>query len=143
MKPTLALLLGLTASVVGSAQTLTSAGGVVAGGGGTSAGGAYSLGGTAGEPGAGGPLTGGAYSLVGGFWALPVIVPTADAPTLAVVAGAEFGTAVLTWPAVPAGFVLQQAADPEADDWQTVPEAVSPWTVPASFPVRLYRLIKP
>ena len=66
------------------------------GGGGTSTGGVFSVSGTIGQPDAGGPMTNGQYSVTGGFWALPIGVPTPGSPTLHILRGAP-GLATISW----------------------------------------------
>jgi hypothetical protein len=82
----LAILFG---AFTASAQTYSIDPFKVARGRGTSTGGIYSLSGTIGQPDAGGSMTGGKYQLVGGFWALPFAVQSADGPLLSIV---PFGT---------------------------------------------------
>ena len=112
-------------------------------GGGTSSGGVFRVSGTLGQPEAGGPMTGGPFTLTGGFWVLPQVVQTPDAPTLSIAPAAP-GWATLTWtPAVGVPWVLQEA-----------PAVTGPWSdvagggppprlVPATPPARFYRLYKP
>ncbi len=115
----------------------------VAGGGGTSTGGVYAVSGTIGQPDAGGPLTGGSYSLTGGFWALPVAVQTVDAPLLSIVAFGA-GQARISWEPNTLGFVLQENLSLGTTNWVNSPSgATNPVVVPASLPVKSYRLRKP
>ena len=80
----------------------------VAGGGGAGAGGNYSLAGTLGQYDASSVGVGGSYSLTGGFWALPLTVPTPGAPTLYITGVG--GTVTIFWQDV-AGWSLQQNSD--------------------------------
>jgi len=89
-----------------SAQTYSADWHKVAGGGGVSTGGVYSVNGTAGQHDAGGPMTGGPYSIMGGFWALSA-VQTPGAPVLKVF-HSNTNTAIVSWPAPSAGWILQQ-----------------------------------
>jgi hypothetical protein len=112
------------------------------GGGGTSTGGVYSVSGTIGQPDAGGPMTGGNYSLTGGFWALPIAVPTPDAPALTIVPAAP-GLARVSWDPATPGFVLQQSDSLTTPNWSDAPSgAANPATVPATLPSKYYRLRK-
>ena len=99
--------------------------------------------GTLGQPNAGGPLTGGGFAVVGGFWALPVVVPTPGAPVLSIVPAGP-GLAMVSWsPAMP-GFVLQEKANLSQTNWQNASSgATNPVIVPAVLPRRFYRLIQP
>ena len=95
-----------TLCVQASAQTYSADWHKVAGGGGTSTGGVYSVSGTAGQPDAGGPRVGGPYSITGGFWALSA-VQTPGAPLLKIFLS-NTNTAIVSWPAPSAGWILQQ-----------------------------------
>ena len=113
------------------------------GGGGTSTGGGYSVSGTIGQPDAGGPMTGGNYSLTGGFWALPFAVQSVDAPLLSI---APFGAgqARISWTPNTPGFVLQENTNLTTTNWVNSPSgAGNPVTVPATLPIKSYRLRKP
>jgi hypothetical protein len=115
----------------------------VAGGGGTSTGGVYSVSGTIGQYDAGGLLTNGVYSLTGGFWALPIAVQTANAPTLAILPAAP-GWAAISWTPATPGFVLQETTSLSPSNWINSPSgATNPITVPAVPPAKFYRLHKP
>lgn len=124
----------------------------IAGGGGlTSTGGVYAANGTVGQHDASGTLSDGTYTLVGGFWALPIVIQTPDAPLLSVEQLA--GNIVrVYWPLPATGFVLDQAASlvasPATTAWSQVS---SPYqtnathifvTIPAAAP-GFYRLRKP
>ena len=114
----------------------------VAGGGGTSTGGVYSVSGTIGQHDAGGPMTGGSYSLVGGFWALPFAVQSADAPLLTIVPFGS-GQARISWTPDTPGFVLQENTNLSTGTWVNSPSGSSnPVIVPATPPIRAYRLRK-
>jgi len=113
------------------------------GGGGTSTGAVFTIGGTIGQPDAGGPMTGGGYSLTGGFWALPVGVPTPGLPTLLILRGAP-GFATISWSPTTPGFVLQMSDSLTTPSWSDTPSgAANPATVPATLPSKFYRLRKP
>ena len=113
------------------------------GGGGTSTSGVYSVSGTLGQPDAGGPLTGGAFAVTGGFWALPIGVPTPGRPTLHIVPAA-LGFARISWSPATPGFVLQMSDKLTAPSWSDAPSgAANPATVPATLPSKFYRLRKP
>mgnify|MGYP001602695655 CR=1 FL=1 len=81
---TLHLLPLLLLPALGHAQSHSIDGSTIDGGGGTSTGGVYQVSGTLGQPDASGPMTNGPDSLVGGFWALPILVPTPGAPLLSI-----------------------------------------------------------
>ena len=114
----------------------------IAGGGGTSTGGVYSVSGTIGQPEAGGALTNGQYSVTGGFWVLPQAVQVSDAPTLTI-ARATPGQATVSWTPATAGFVLQENLNLGTPNWTNSPSGnTNPTSVPASGPVKYYRLHK-
>jgi len=115
----------------------------IGGGGGTSTSGVYSVSGTIGQPDAGGPMAGGTYSLTGGFWALPIGMPTPGSPTILILRGAP-GLATISWsPAIP-GFVLQFNDNLSTTNWTDAPSgAANPATVPATVPAKFYRLRSP
>ena len=103
----------------------------------------YSVSGTIGQPDAGGPLTNGQYSVTGGFWALPIGVPTLGAPTLQILRGAP-GLATISWSPATPGFVLQMSDNLATPNWSDAPGgAANPATVPATLPSKFYRLRKP
>ncbi|MBK8002243.1 MAG: hypothetical protein IPK15_27025 [Verrucomicrobia bacterium] len=103
----------------------------------------YALSGTIGQHDAGGPLTNGPYALTGGFWALPIVVQTAGTPTL-VIEALGAGQARISWTPNPPGFVLQENANLATTNWVNSPSGASnPVTVPATLPVKAYRLVKP
>lgn len=137
------LTLGLLVPILGSAQNYSINWSTIDGGGGSSTGGVYSVSGTIGQPDAGGPLTNGQYSVIGGFWAWPVAVQSAGAPTLAIIPSAS-GIATISWmPATP-GFVLQETPSLAPTNWiNSVSGATNPVTVPAMLPAKFYRLFKP
>ena len=113
------------------------------GGGGTSTNGQYSVTGTIGQPDAGGPMTNGQYSVTGGFWVLPQAVQTEGAPTLTIAKGAP-GFATVSWTPNTPGFVLQENLNLGTTNWVNSPSgATNPVVVPASLPVKFYRLFKP
>ena len=115
----------------------------IAGGGGTSTGGVYSVSGTIGQPEAGGALTNGQYSVTGGFWVLPQAVQVAGAPTISIVPAAP-GYATVSWTPATAGFVLQENLSLSTPNWTLSPSGTTnSITVPASGPVKFYRLCKP
>jgi hypothetical protein len=113
------------------------------GGGGTSTGSVYSVTGTIGQPDAGGPMTNGQFSVTGGFWALPTAVQTTNAPTLTIVPATP-GQATISWTPNTSGFVLQENLSLATTNWVDSPSSTNnPVTVPATFPAKFYRLIKP
>jgi hypothetical protein len=113
------------------------------GGGDTSTGGVYSVSGTIGQPDAGGPMTNGPYSLTGGFWALPTLIQTPDAPALHITNAAP-GFATIWWTPPTPGFTLQATASLSPTNWVNAPSGTNnPATVPATSPARFYRLFKP
>ena len=115
----------------------------IAGGGGTSTGGVFSVSGTIGQPDAGARMTNGQYSVTGGFWALPVAVQMEGVPTLTIVPAAP-GLAAISWAPNTAGFVLQESPSLSAPAWINSPSgATNPISVPATLPVKFYRLRKP
>ena len=115
----------------------------IAGGGGTSTGGVYAVSGTIGQPDAGASMTNGQYSVTGGFWALPVAVQNEGAPTLTIVPAAP-GLAAISWVPNTAGFVLQESPSLSAPAWtNSLSGATNPISVPATLPVKFYRLRKP
>jgi hypothetical protein len=93
----------------------------VSGGGGVSTGSVYSVSGTIGQP-ATGAMAGGNYALQSGFWSMISVVQTPGAPILDLsVVG---NSAVLSWPATSAGFVLEQSANLSLPGgWSTVAQA--------------------
>jgi hypothetical protein len=119
----------------------------ISAGAGVHAGGAYSANGTVGEPEAG-MLRGGEYAVGGGFWSLPAVVPTADAPPLAI-ALTRTNTAVISWPASATGWRLQRRGNLAGGAWLMSPEPVTDDGTnrfvivhPAATQV-YYRLLKP
>ncbi len=114
----------------------------IAGGGGTSINGPYSLSGTSGQHDAGGPMTNGQYSVTGGFWALPQTVQVTGAPTLAI-APATPGNATISWTPATPGFVLQETLSLSPTNWvNSVSGSTNPIVVPATLPMKFYRLFK-
>ncbi len=114
----------------------------IAGGGGTSTGGVFSVRGTIGQSDAGGAMTNGPFSLTGGFWVLPIAVPTENAPTLLIAPGPA-GFATISWATTP-GFVLQSTPSLTMPAWTNAPSgSTNPVVVPATVPAQFYRLIKP
>ena len=114
----------------------------IASGGGTSAGGAYSVSGTIGQPDAG-AMSGGPFTLTGGFWALPVAVQSSNAPTLLITGGAP-GWATISWTPATPGFVLQVSDTLTPPAWTNALSAgTNPVSIPATLPVRYYRLSRP
>ena len=116
----------------------------IAGGGGlNSTGGTYAVSGTLGQHDAGGPSDGGSYTLVGGFWALPTLVQTPGAPTLHITSAAP-GFATISWTPATSGFVLQENTNLNTANWVNSPSGSgNPVIVPASLPIKAYRLHKP
>ena len=115
----------------------------LAGGGGAGSDGVHTLAGTIGQVDAGGPHTNSQFSLVGGFWALPVAMQVAGAPTLKIVPASP-GFATVSWTPNTPGFLLQEALGLSPATWSNSPSgATNPITVPATLPVKFYRLTKP
>jgi len=118
----LALLLFLSAALIGGAENYSIGWYKIAGGGGTSTGGVYSVSGTIGQHDAGGTLAGGNFSLTGGFWSL-YTVPTLGAPTLKIVLTST-NTAIVYWPSPSSGFHLQVNTDLTSPSWTVPAETV-------------------
>ena len=113
----------------------------VAGGGGTGTGGVYSMSATIGQHEAG-AMSGGQFALTGGFWGA-VAVQSPGAPTL-VITPAGPGQATLTWSPVTPGFHLQMSDSLTPTAWTNAPSGTThPTTVPATGPMRFYRLAYP
>jgi hypothetical protein len=114
----------------------------VDGGGNVSTGATYSITGTIGEPDAG-TLSGGNYSLSGGFWSFAGN-SAAPAPILDI--RLALPNVVLSWPASPVGFVLEQTSNLGSPVWTAVGVTVvivgdrSTVTLPASDTARFFRL---
>lgn len=126
---------------VASAQTFTVEWSTIDGGGGSARGGPFTLSGTIGQWDAGATMTGGNYALTGGFWAMPIAVPTLEAPTLRITPAGS-GLATISWSGGSPGFVLQTSED--GYSWSDSPSgAANPTTVAATFPIKLYRLRRP
>jgi hypothetical protein len=112
------------------------------GGGGTSTGSVYAVSGTIGQPDADGSMTNGQFSVMGGFWALPIAVQAAGAPTLTISRAAP-GLAVVSWTPNTPGFVLQETISLSSTNWINSPSgATNPIMVPALL-AKYYRLFKP
>jgi hypothetical protein len=110
-----------------------------AGGGGISTGAVDSVSGTVGQPDAGGPMANGPYSVVGGFWALPTLVQTPGAPTLAIALSPQLSTITLSWTPPTPGFTLQSIDSLSPTHWVNAPRGTNnPATVPATLPARFY-----
>lgn len=138
----IALLALLTGTLTAAAQNYSIDWFTIDGGSGNSTGGVYSLSGTIGQPDAGGPMTGGNYSLVGGFWALPFAVQSANTPLLSI---APIGSAQarISWTPDTPGFVLQETTNLSTGPWINSPSGASnPVIVPATLPIKSYRLRK-
>lgn len=115
----------------------------IAGGGGTSTGTQYSLSGTIGQHDASGPMSNGQFSVAGGFWALPIAMQTAGAPTLNI-ASATLGNAAISWSPNTPGFVLQETWSLSPANWTNSPSGnANPVVVPICIPGKFYRLFKP
>lgn len=133
----------LAAALPASAQTLSIDWFTIDGGGGTSTGGPYSLSGTIGQPDAGSPMTGGTFSLVGGFWALPFAIQSADAPLITIIPFGS-GQARISWAPNTPGFILQETTDLANEPWVNSPSgSANPVVVPAALPIKSYRLRRP
>jgi len=116
----------------------------VDGGGGTSTGGTFRVSGTMGQPDASYAMTGGMFAVAGGFWVLPIAVQTPGAPEL-LIAPAASGFATISWtPDTGTNWVLQESLDLMSGEWSNAPSAwTNPVTVPATLPVKFYRLFYP
>jgi hypothetical protein len=113
------------------------------GGGGTSTNGQYAVSGTLGQPDAGGPMTNGQYAVTGGFWSLPQAVQTEGAPTLTIAKGAS-GFANISWTPPSTNWVLQESLGLSPAAWTNSPSGyTNPVVVPATLPLRFFRLHKP
>lgn len=113
------------------------------GGGGTSTGSVRSVSGTIGQPDAGGPMISGRYAVTGGFWAFAQAIQVPGAPTLTIVPASP-GNATISWTPNTPGFVLQESASLSPTNWTNSPSgSTNPIVVPASLPVKFYRLFKP
>jgi hypothetical protein len=112
-------------------------------GGGTSTGGVYSVSVTIGQPDAGPIMTNGQYAVTGGFLALPTAIQTPGAPTLSI-APATPGNATLSWTPDTPGWILQETWSLSPANWtNSASGSTHPITVPATPPMRFYRLFKP
>ena len=88
-------------------------------------------------------VTNGQYSVTGGFWALPTAVPGTGAPTLTI-APVTSGNASISWTPNTPGFVLQETWVLSPANWtNSVSGATNPIIVPATLPMKFYRLFKP
>lgn len=112
------------------------------GGGGTSTGGVYSVSGTLGQPDAG-TMAGGVYRLEGGFWAAAAAVQTPNAPQLTIQPTGP-GQATISWSPDTAGFVLQESLNLSSSNWvNSASGKTNPVVVPATLPMKYYRVFKP
>ena len=117
------------------------------GGGGTSTGDVYAVSGTIGQPDAGETMAGGLYSLTGGFWAIHVI-QTPGAPFLSIAVSGP-NEVTISWDPDDPGWVLQETWDlievsQQTAVWIYSPSgSTNPVVVPATEPVRYYRLVRP
>lgn len=136
-------LLWAAAGISVQAQTYSIDWYTIDGGGGTSTGGVYSVSGTIGQPDAGGPMTNGQYSVTGGFWVLPTVIQTGGAPTLTIVPATP-GNATISWTPNTPGWILQETWVLSPANWTNSPSgSTNPIVVPATTPIRFYRLFKP
>lgn len=89
-------------------------------------------------------MTGGNFSLAGGFWVLPIAVQTPGAPELLIVP-ATSGFATISWsPETSTNWVLQESLNLSSGVWSNSPSVwTNPVTVPATPPVKFYRLYSP
>jgi hypothetical protein len=142
MKIVSGLMLLISLTTLARAQSYSIDWFTIDGGGGTSTGSVYSVSGTIGQPDAGGPMTNGQYSVIGGFWVLPQAVQVTGAPTLAIAPAAP-GFATISWTPATPGFVLQETVNLDAGWTNSASGATNPVTVPASGPLKFYRLRKP
>jgi len=137
------LLLLLVTAITSSAQNYSIPWSKIAGGRGVSADGVFAVNGTVGQHDAGGPSTNTIYILTGGFWVLPIAVPTLSTPILSIAPG-TLGQAVISWTPATPGFVLQEASSLAPSNWvNSASGASNPVLVPAGVPAKFYRLHKP
>jgi hypothetical protein len=114
----------------------------VDGGGGTSTGGVYVVSGTIGQPDAG-KMQGGQYTIEGGFWAAAQAVQTPGAPFLSIQASGA-GQATISWTPSTPGYSLQESHSLAPEGWtNSVSGSTNPIVVPATLPMKYYRLKKP
>jgi hypothetical protein len=86
--------------------------------------------------------SGGPGLVVGGFWVLPTLVQTPDAPTLHIANG-DPGFATIWWTPPTPGFTLQSTDSLSPTNWFNAPSGTNnPTPIPATVPARFYRLIK-
>ncbi len=115
------------------------------GGGGTSSSSLFSVTGTIGQPNAG-KMHGGDYSVEGGYWSIIAVVEQSGAPLLSLTLSNSF--AIVSWPAIAAGFVLQENNNLALTNWSAVAQSASTnngqisVTVPAGAGYKFYRLKK-
>jgi len=142
--PVTAILYGLLfAANTAAAQTFSLSRFRIDGGSGVGTGGVFTVNGTFGQTKVAGAMTNGPFSLAGSVWALPGVVQNSNAPTLFITAAAP-GFATISWAPATSGFVLQSSPSVMPPAWTNAPSgATNPVVVPASLPVRFYRLFKP
>ena len=116
----------------------------VDGGGGMSEGGEFRVSGTIGQPDAQYGMTGGVFTVDGGFWVMPVVMQTEGGPTLMIEPDAP-GWATISWtPDTGTNWILQESWDLTSGVWSNSPSGwTNPITVPATAPMRFYRLLNP
>jgi hypothetical protein len=113
----------------------------ITGGGGASTGGVFTISATIGQHDVG-SMSGGAFTLTGGFWA-PVVVQTPGAPLLSITPAGP-GQATLTWTPDAPGFHLQMSDSLASPAWTNAASGTNhPITIPATGPMRFYRLVQP
>ena len=116
----------------------------VDGSGGTSTGGAFRVSGTIGQPDAHYAMTGGDFALAGGFWVMPIVMQSEGGPMLMIEPDVP-GWATISWtPNTGTNWILQESLDLTTGVWSNAPSGwTNPVTVPATAPVRFYRLLNP
>ena len=114
------------------------------GGGGTSEGGDFRVSGTIGQPDAHYVMTGGDFALAGGFWVMPIVMQSEGGLMLMIEPDAP-GWATISWtPNTGTNWILQESLDLTTGAWSNAPSGwTNPVTVPATAPVRFYRLLNP
>ena len=96
----------------------------ISGGQGTSTNGQFSVTGTIGQQDAHVAAAGGNYSLTGGFWSFITAIQTPGSPELSISINSP-QTALISWPAPSAGFVLQQNSTLNPGTWADVTNSVT------------------
>ena len=109
-------------------------------GGGTVASTNYRISGTIGQLDAAPEMKSSTFRIQGGFWVLPVAVQSPGGPTLFIKPDSP-GYARIWWFPPKPGFHLQYSDDLTSAAWtDSVSGVTNPVVVPATYPVRYYRL---